>query len=164
MNDNQLPPIADERLLAAMKAVNPPVEKLMADRLALRQEMKQAKDELERVRHHLIPRYICIVKAIVLGAATMALIALALALFKGSLRSKPQQPSLLLFCCRCGSLIRLKENSVAGSFTVMAEQSISIEMAAKDYRCGRSGTSPFRSADWDSGLSRLRTGVGASRP
>ncbi|MBN9146326.1 MULTISPECIES: hypothetical protein [unclassified Novosphingobium] len=82
MNDNQLPPIADERLLAAMKAVNPPVEKLMADRLALRQEMKQAKDELERVRHHLIPRYICIVKAIVLGAATMALIALALALFK----------------------------------------------------------------------------------
>jgi len=82
MNDNQLPPIADERLLAAMKAVNPPVEKLMADRLALRQGMKQAKDELERVRHHLIPRYICIVKAIVLGAATMALIALALALFK----------------------------------------------------------------------------------
>jgi hypothetical protein len=83
MNDNQLPPIADERLLAAMKAVNPPVEKLMADRLALRQEMRQAKDELERVRHHLIPRYIGIVKAIALGAATLALIALALALFKG---------------------------------------------------------------------------------
>ncbi|WP_018075900.1 hypothetical protein [Novosphingobium nitrogenifigens] len=83
MNDNQLPPIADERLLAAMKAVNPPVEKLMADRLALRQETRQAKDELERVRHHLIPRYIGIVKAIALGAATLALIALALALFKG---------------------------------------------------------------------------------
>jgi hypothetical protein len=83
MNDNQLPPIADERLLAAMKAVNPPVEKLMADRLALRQEMRQAKDELERVRHHLIPRYIGIVKAIALGAATLALIALSLALFKG---------------------------------------------------------------------------------
>ncbi|RVU05289.1 hypothetical protein EOE18_08180 [Novosphingobium umbonatum] len=83
MNDNQLPPIADERLIAAMKAVNPPVEKLMADRLALRQEMRQAKDELERVRHHLIPRYIGIVKAIALGAATLALIALALALFKG---------------------------------------------------------------------------------
>jgi hypothetical protein len=83
MNDNQLPPIADERLLAAMKAVNPPVEKLMADRLALRQEMMQTKDELERVRHHLIPRYIGIVKAIALGAATLALIALALALFKG---------------------------------------------------------------------------------
>lgn len=83
MNDNQLPPIADERLLAAMKAVNPPVERLMADRLALRQEMRQAKDELERVRHHLIPRYIGIVKAIALGAATLALIALALALFKG---------------------------------------------------------------------------------
>jgi hypothetical protein len=83
MNDNQLPPIADERLLAAMKAVNPPLEKLMADRLALRQEMRQAKDELERVRHHLIPRYIGIVKAIALGAATLALIALALALFKG---------------------------------------------------------------------------------
>ena len=76
MNDNQLPPIADERLLAAMKAVNPPVEKLMADRLALRQEMMQTKDELERVRHHLLPRYIGIVKAIALGA-------LALALFKG---------------------------------------------------------------------------------
>lgn len=83
MNDNQLPPIADERLLAAIKAVNPPVEKLMADRLALRQEMRQTKDELERVRHHLIPRYIGIVKAIALGAATLALIALALALFKG---------------------------------------------------------------------------------
>jgi hypothetical protein len=83
MNDNQLPPIADERLLAAMKAVNPPVEKLMADRLALRQEMMRTKDELERVRHHLIPRYIGIVKAIALGAATLALIALALALFKG---------------------------------------------------------------------------------
>lgn len=83
MNDNQLPPIADERLLAAMKAVNPSVEKLMADRLALRQEMRQAKDELERVRHHLIPRYIGIVKAVALGAATVALFALALALFKG---------------------------------------------------------------------------------
>lgn len=83
MIDNQVPPIADERLLAAIKAVNPPVEKLMADRLALRQEMRQAKDELERVRHHLIPRYIGIVKAIALGAATLALIALALALFKG---------------------------------------------------------------------------------
>ncbi|KUR80447.1 hypothetical protein [Novosphingobium sp. Fuku2-ISO-50] len=83
MNDNQLPPIADERLLAAMKAVNPPVEKLMADRLALRQEMRQTKDELERVRHYLIPRYIGIVKAIALGAANLALIALALALFKG---------------------------------------------------------------------------------
>ncbi|NBC37292.1 hypothetical protein GTZ99_12070 [Novosphingobium sp. FSY-8] len=83
MNDNQVSPIADERLLAAMKAVSPPVEKLMADRLALRQEMRQAKDELERVRHHLIPRYIGIVKAIALGAATLALIALALALFKG---------------------------------------------------------------------------------
>jgi len=28
MNDRQLPPIADERLLAAINAVNPPVEKL----------------------------------------------------------------------------------------------------------------------------------------
>ncbi|RVU04668.1 hypothetical protein EOE18_10945 [Novosphingobium umbonatum] len=83
MNDNQLPPIADARLLAAMKAVNPPIEKLMADRLALRQEMMRTKDELERVRHHLLPRYIGIVKAIALGAATLALIALALALFKG---------------------------------------------------------------------------------
>jgi hypothetical protein len=82
MNDNQVPQIADERLLAAMKAVNPPVEKLMADRLALRQEMRQAKDELERFRRHMIPRYIGIVKAIALGA-TLALIALALALFKG---------------------------------------------------------------------------------
>lgn len=83
MNDNQVPPFADERLLAAMKAVNPPVEKLMADRLALRQEMRQAKDELERVRNHLIPRYIGIVKTIALGGAALALIALALALFKG---------------------------------------------------------------------------------
>ena len=43
MNDNHWPSIADERLLAAMKAVNPPVEKLMADRLALRQEMRQTR-------------------------------------------------------------------------------------------------------------------------
>lgn len=83
MNDNQLPPIAHERLLAAMKAVTPPVEKLMADRLALRQEMKQAKDELERVRHHAIPKYIGVVKTIALAAAALALVALALALFKG---------------------------------------------------------------------------------
>ena len=83
MNDNQMPPIADERLLAAIKAVNPPVEKLMSDRLALRQEMKQAKNELEHFRLHLIPRYIGIIKAIALGAATLALVALALALFKG---------------------------------------------------------------------------------
>lgn len=82
MNDNHLPSIADERLLAAMKAVNPPLEKLMADRLALRQEMRQAKDELEFVRYQMIPRYIGFVKAIALGAATLALIALALALFK----------------------------------------------------------------------------------
>jgi hypothetical protein len=58
MNDNHLPSIADERLLAAMQAVNPPLEKLMADRLALRQEMRQAKDELEFVRYQMIPRYI----------------------------------------------------------------------------------------------------------
>jgi len=83
MNEKQLPPIADERLLAALKAVNPPVEKLMADRLALRQEMRQAKNELEHFRHHLIPKYIGVIKAIAIGAATLALIALALALFKG---------------------------------------------------------------------------------
>jgi len=83
MNDKQLPPIADERLLAAIKAVNPPVEKLMADRLALRQEMRQAKNELAHFRYHLIPKYIGIIKAIALGAATLALFALALALFKG---------------------------------------------------------------------------------
>ncbi len=83
MNDNHLPSIADERLLAAMKAVNPPVEKLMADRLALRQEMRQTRDELEHVRHQMIPRYIGFVKAIALGAASLALIAMALALFKG---------------------------------------------------------------------------------
>ena len=83
MNDRQLPPIADERLLAAIKAVNPPVEKLMADRLALRQEMRQAKNELEHFRYHLIPKYIGVIKAIALGAATLTLFALALALFKG---------------------------------------------------------------------------------
>lgn len=83
MNDNHVPSIADERLLAALKAVNPPVEKLMADRAALRQEMRQAKDELERVRHQMIPRYIGFVKAIALGAASLALVAMALALFKG---------------------------------------------------------------------------------
>ena len=35
MDNDAQSPIADARILAAMKAVNPPLEKLMADRFAL---------------------------------------------------------------------------------------------------------------------------------
>ena len=45
--------------------------------------MRQAKNELEHFRYHLIPKYIGVIKAIALGAATLTLFALALALFKG---------------------------------------------------------------------------------
>lgn len=78
-----MPSIADKRLLAAMKAVNPPVEKLMADRLALRQEVRQVKHELDYFCHQMLPNFIGAIKVIVLGASSLALLILALALFKG---------------------------------------------------------------------------------
>ena len=95
MNDNDARPISDLRLLAAMQAVNPPLEKLMADRLALRQELDRTKGQLVDVQCHahnlghvnevLIPRYIAAAKASTLFVATATLMALATALFTGLL-------------------------------------------------------------------------------
>ena len=98
MNDNPPTAISDQRLLAAMMAVNPPIEKLMADRLSLRQEMREAQEllelerqralELSHVRDVSIPRYIGIAKAFTVTAAVLALVALGFALFTGLLEIK----------------------------------------------------------------------------
>lgn len=91
MNDNKVDAISDARILAAMQAVNPPVEKLMSDRLVLRQDVSRTRAELEferkrldevrKVRDEMVPRYIAVVKAITLTATTIGLIALATAFF-----------------------------------------------------------------------------------
>jgi hypothetical protein len=93
MNDDSRVPINDARILAAMKAVNPPLEKLMADRLSLRREVRRTKEELEEahrgmadLRHFRevrIPRYIAISKLVSLSAAGLMLAALVGALFFG---------------------------------------------------------------------------------
>ena len=98
MNDNLPPAITDQRLLAAMMAVNPPIEKLMADRLTLRREMKEAQERLElerqralelsHVRDVSIPRYIALAKAFTVTAAVLALFALGFAIFTGLLEIK----------------------------------------------------------------------------
>lgn len=95
MNDNNASPISDTRLLAAMKAVNPPVERLMADRLALRREV----ENLHLVRDVLIPRYIAAAKVATLVAATVGTMTVASALYTGLLEAKTTAPlfaSLLL--------------------------------------------------------------------
>lgn len=81
----------DPRILAAMKAVNPPLEKLMADRLKLRNDNRRTKaqldDALSRVsalqqfRDVQLPRYIGLAKLTSLSAATVLLVALAIAFF-----------------------------------------------------------------------------------
>ncbi|MDE2570344.1 MAG: hypothetical protein KGM93_15645, partial [Sphingomonadales bacterium] len=98
MNDNKVDSISDARILAALQAVNPPLEKLMADRLALRQDINQTRAELESERHRLnevskfrdemIPRYIGVAKAITLTATTIGLVALATAFFTGLLETR----------------------------------------------------------------------------
>ena len=98
MNDNPPTAISDQRLLAAMMAVNPPIEKLMADRLSLRQEMREAQEllelerqralELSHVRDVSIPRYIALAKAFTVTALVLALVALGFALFTGLLEIK----------------------------------------------------------------------------
>lgn len=86
-------PNLDDRLLAAIRAVNPPVEKLMADRLALRLEVRRAKLELEAIdsqmnelrdfREIQIPRYIATAKIAALSVASILLTFLTIALFSG---------------------------------------------------------------------------------
>ena len=98
MNDNRTDPISDARILAAMQAVNPSLEVLMADRLALRQDANRTRAELESERQHaaelrrfrelLIPRYIAAAKTMTLTAATIGVIALAAAFFTGLLEIK----------------------------------------------------------------------------
>ncbi|KUR78072.1 hypothetical protein [Novosphingobium sp. FSW06-99] len=91
MNDNSDISVVDVRILAAMQAVNPPLEKLMTERFALRHEVRQANlelecrqrrvDELRNFREVLIPRYIAFAKVVSLGAAGLTLLALAAAYF-----------------------------------------------------------------------------------
>lgn len=98
MNDNSPPAITDQRLLAAMRAVNPQIEKLMADRLGLRQEMRRAREQLEQerlraqelshIRDVLVPRYIAMAKAFTVAAAALTLAVLAIAFFTGLLEVK----------------------------------------------------------------------------
>ena len=93
MNDNSETLVVDARILAAMQAVNPPLEKLMSERFALRHEAWHARaelecaqgrvDEMRNFREVLIPRYIAFAKAVSLGAAGLTLLALAAAFFTG---------------------------------------------------------------------------------
>lgn len=87
-----------EHLLATMAAVSPSREKLMADRVALRQQNMAAQFALaeteaqvavlEKLRDVRIPHYIAIAKAVTLVATTIALIALSLSLFTSLLEPK----------------------------------------------------------------------------
>ena len=93
MNDNSEISVVDARILAAMQAVNPPLEKLMTERVALRLEVRQANmeleyrqrrvDELRNFREVLIPRYIAFAKVVSLGAAGLTLFALVTAFITG---------------------------------------------------------------------------------
>lgn len=98
MNNDRLPSIADKRLLAALKEVNPPIEKLMADRFELRQEMRRKEAELDverqrgaemdRLKLEIIPQSLAFAKLMVLAIATITLIALILALFQKTFEIK----------------------------------------------------------------------------
>jgi hypothetical protein len=91
MNKNTGSPMPDPRILAAMKAVNPPLEKLMEDRLKLRNDNRQTKAQLDdalslvsalqHFRDVQLPRYIGLAKLTSLSAATVLLAALAVAYF-----------------------------------------------------------------------------------
>jgi hypothetical protein len=102
-NDSQLP-IADARVLAAMRAVNPPIEKLMTDRLSLRIEFDGhsrnwkrliARRRITVLREVQIPRTYAAAKFVSLAAASILLVALINALFLASSRSKPQASPFL---------------------------------------------------------------------
>ncbi len=91
MNDNSRSPVNDPRLLAAMLEVNPPIEKLMADRLMLRRDNRETKAQLDealigsadlkQLRDVQLPRYIAKAKLASLSVAAMLLAALAFSLF-----------------------------------------------------------------------------------
>jgi hypothetical protein len=98
MNDDSGLPILDARILAALRAVNPPVEKLMTDRLSLRLEVRRTQQELEAAEYQMaelrhfrevqIPRYIAIAKVASLTAASLLLVSLVIALFFGLIEVK----------------------------------------------------------------------------
>lgn len=91
-NDSQLP-IADARVLTAMRAVNPPIEKLMTDRLSLRIEVRRTQQELAEAQRRVgemryfrevqIPHYIAVAKMASISAASLLLVALVVSLFSG---------------------------------------------------------------------------------
>ena len=86
------------QLLATMQAVSPSLEKLMAERVALRTEIRSAQAalaetekqiaQLQTVRDVRIPGYIAIAKTVALIATIAALAALALSLFTNLLDVK----------------------------------------------------------------------------
>lgn len=109
MNDNDCPPITDAGILAAMRAVNPPLEKLMEERLALRIENRETRvrlgealvqvTQLQYTRDWDTLRYITEAKRITLLTACVALAALATAMFTHLLSvtlTAPLLSSLLL--------------------------------------------------------------------
>jgi hypothetical protein len=98
-----------EHLLATMQAVSPSLEKMMAERLDLRRQIRASQTALaeteaqitalQRVRDVRIPQYIGIAKAVTLAATIAALIALSLSLFTSLIEIKVTAPlfaSLLL--------------------------------------------------------------------
>ena len=78
-------------LLATLQTLSPPLEKLMAERLALRRAMQSAQsalsdaekqiDVLRQVRDVRIPRYIATAKSVALATTAASLSALTLSLF-----------------------------------------------------------------------------------
>ena len=80
-----------DHLLATMRALSPSLEKLMADRIALRTEVRSAQSalvetqkqivRLKQLRDVRIPRYIAVAKTAALIATIVALVALTLSLF-----------------------------------------------------------------------------------
>lgn len=91
MIEVRLTSITDERLLAALKEVNPPIEKLMADRFELRQKMRRKQAELDAERQRVkemhfltlveIPQSLAFAKRTVLLIASLSLFALVIAYF-----------------------------------------------------------------------------------
>lgn len=86
---HQNDPVAN--LLGTLQEVNPPLEKLMAERVQLRHQMRAqaeahaaaAKEaaELRVLRETEIPRYLALAKSVAIISAVCALIALAISLF-----------------------------------------------------------------------------------
>jgi hypothetical protein len=89
---------AAANLLSTLEAVSPAREKLMAERLALRQQVRAAQTALaekeaqiaalQKVRDVRIPHYIAIAKSITIFATIAALIAFSMSLFTSLIEIK----------------------------------------------------------------------------